>query len=116
MIRTLAPSIVNMDIYTPLRQWTGYVLRCYNKTMYVGMTNQIDVRIKQHINRDGGKFTKRYKPLSVVELYFCKTKKEASYWESRTRRELQRMYPDRLIGGSSYLSKQKSPLLKYGIY
>mgnify|MGYP001582272545 CR=1 FL=1 len=95
------PSIVNMRQYRRLRQWTGYVLRCYKNTYYVGITYRPDFRIERHVRDCGSGFTKMFPPIAVVELYFCNTKKEAHVWEGKTVKEMRKQFPNNIIGGTT---------------
>lgn len=102
LARSLRPSIVDLRQYNLQPQWTGYVLECYPNAFYIGMTDLIDRRLGRHIQqRQGAKFTEKYPPLALVELYFCKSEKEARAWESQTLKEFKRMYPTLRIGGGA---------------
>ena len=45
-----------------------YVLELENKKYYVGKTTNFDERFKQHKNGVGSFWTKKYKPIKVVEI------------------------------------------------
>ena len=48
--------------------WTIYILECGDKTLYCGITNNIENRLKQHNGeiKGGAKYTRSRKPLELV--------------------------------------------------
>lgn len=52
------------------RQYSIYVLQCQNDKYYVGCTNNLHRRIKEHLSsRGGSSWTRTYKPLKLVKVY-----------------------------------------------
>ena len=52
----------------PKKKWIIYLLECGDKSLYCGITNNLDRRLKQHngeIN-GGAKYTQSRKPLKIV--------------------------------------------------
>ena len=52
----------------PTKKWIIYLLECGDKSLYCGITNNLDKRLKQHngeIN-GGAKYTRSRKPLTIV--------------------------------------------------
>jgi putative endonuclease len=49
-------------------QWSLYILRCADGTLYTGITNNLDRRVKQHNLGQGAKYTRGRGPL---ELVYC---------------------------------------------
>lgn len=45
-----------------------YVLKLKGGYFYIGFTRYLQLRIRQHFNGKGAKFTKLHKPLKVVEV------------------------------------------------
>ncbi len=45
-----------------------YILELENNKYYVGKTNNIDVRIEEHFNNNGASWTKKYKPIRILEI------------------------------------------------
>ncbi len=55
-----------------------YILRCVDKTLYCGHTNDISRRIKEHNEQKiGAHYTKTRRPVVLVYSEKTKTKKEA---------------------------------------
>ncbi len=45
-----------------------YVLKCQQNKYYVGKTNNPNVRLESHGTTEGSAWTKKYKPIKVMEL------------------------------------------------
>jgi predicted GIY-YIG superfamily endonuclease len=45
-----------------------YILQLENKKYYVGKTLNPDFRLEQHFNSSGSQWTKKYKPLKVLDI------------------------------------------------
>ena len=45
-----------------------YVLECEDNKYYVGYTEHIFLRIEQHFNNKGSIWTKKYKPLRIMDI------------------------------------------------
>lgn len=46
--------------------WTVYILKCSDGTLYTGVTNNLDKRVKVHNYGKGAKYTKKRLPVVVV--------------------------------------------------
>lgn len=57
--------------------WCVYVLRCRNNSLYTGMTNNIERRLKEHEQGRGSKFVRSWKPFELVKTIPCKNAGEA---------------------------------------
>ena len=65
------------------RNWFVYILNCADGTLYTGITNDIDRRIKAHNAGTASKYTRVRRPVSIVYSEEVETKGDA------LRRELQ---------------------------
>ena len=54
--------------------WTVYILECKDKTLYTGITNNLERRIQQHESGQGAKYTKGRGPFRVIYTESCKDK------------------------------------------
>jgi len=54
-----------------------YILRCEDGELYVGSTEDMDVRFKTHVAKRGSKFTKTHKPVEIVYTEQYDTYQEA---------------------------------------
>ncbi len=66
--------------------WCVYVLRCRNNYLYIGMTNNIEKRLKEHDNGTGSKFVRTWRPFKLVKVISCKDSTEARKLEYRLKR------------------------------
>ena len=46
--------------------WTVYILQCADKTLYTGITNNFDERLRKHTEGGGAKYTKGRGPFKVM--------------------------------------------------
>jgi predicted GIY-YIG superfamily endonuclease len=58
-------------------KWFVYLLKCSDSTLYTGITNNLDKRIKQHNENKGAKYTRGRGPVALVKSFECLTKSEA---------------------------------------
>ena len=49
-----------------MNDWTVYILRCGDGSLYTGVTNNIEKRLKAHNDGKGAKYTKARRPVVVV--------------------------------------------------
>ena len=56
-----------MDI-TPQKKWLIYILKCRDSSLYCGITNNIEKRLKQHKGeiKGGAKYTRSHWPCKLV--------------------------------------------------
>ncbi len=63
--------------------WFVYILQCADGTLYTGITNDLDKRIKTHNKGKGAKYTKTRLPVSLFKVFEAKDRSEASKEEYR---------------------------------
>lgn len=74
-----------------------YILKCENNKYYIGSSNNIENRIKNHFNGNGSIWTKKYKPIEVVNKYYnCDNFDEDKY----TKIFMEKYGIDNVRGGS----------------
>lgn len=81
-----------------------YAIDLFGGFIYVGLTNDINRRIREHYEGKGAMFTKRFKPKGVriiIPLGEC-TKAEACAAENVLTLELMLMYSQNKIRGGGY--------------
>lgn len=54
--------------------WTVYMLRCRDGSLYTGITDDLDRRVKAHNGGKGAKYTKGRGPVTVVYTEECPDK------------------------------------------
>lgn len=61
--------------------WYVYIVQCSDCTLYCGMTNNVEARIKKHNKGVGAKYTKGRLPVLLLKQWEFKTKSEALSFE-----------------------------------
>ena len=63
----------------PIKIWIVYLLECGDKTLYCGITNNLENRLKQHTGElhGGAKYTRGRIPLKVVYQEEASSRSEA---------------------------------------
>ncbi len=57
----------NSDVsLNSLKDWFVYILECADRTLYTGITNDLDHRIDQHENGTGAKYTRGRAPFTLL--------------------------------------------------
>jgi putative endonuclease len=57
--------------------WTVYILECADKTLYTGITNDLESRLVKHAKGTGAKYTRGRDPYKVVYTEVHRTKGRA---------------------------------------
>jgi putative endonuclease len=66
--------------------WCVYVLRCCNDFLYIGLTNNIEKRLKQHEQGKGSKFVRSRRPFVLLKTIPCRNSGDARRLEYRLKR------------------------------
>ena len=75
------------------KSWKLYILRCKDGTLYTGITDDLERRLKAHGEGKGAKYTRGRGPLTLVYTENCDTHSQALRREysvkqlSRTQKE-----------------------------
>lgn len=59
------------------KNWCVYVLRCSNDYFYIGMTNDLERRLKEHERGRGSTFVRSRRPFELIKTIPCKNAGEA---------------------------------------
>lgn len=54
-----------------------YILLCEDKSLYTGVTNDVERRFSEHKNKKGGHYTASHKPVKPLLTETYNTKREA---------------------------------------
>ena len=57
--------------------WYVYIVRCADDTLYTGMTNHPEQRLKMHNDGRGAKYTRGRGPVSLVYCEQCESRSAA---------------------------------------
>jgi len=66
--------------------WCVYVLRCSNNYFYIGMTSNLERRLKEHEKGRGSKFVRSWRPFDLIKTIQCKNAGEARSLEYQLKR------------------------------
>ncbi len=62
--------------------WILYILQCADKTLYTGITNNIDKRLLAHQTGKGAKYTRGRGPFDLIHTETFPTKSDAARREA----------------------------------
>ena len=62
--------------------WTVYILKCADGTLYTGITNDLERRLAEHESGQGAKYTKGRGPFQLVYQESCEDRGLASKREN----------------------------------
>ncbi|MDG1437737.1 MAG: GIY-YIG nuclease family protein [Emcibacteraceae bacterium] len=79
-----------------MSNWTLYILKCADDTLYTGITNDLEKRIKDHESGNGAKYTRGRGPLTLVYNEIHNNRSEASKREYEVKK-LSRIEKEALI-------------------
>jgi putative endonuclease len=71
---------------TPDNNWVVYLLRCADRSLYCGITNNLEKRLATHNLGKGAKYTRSRTPVALVGTRFNMTKSEALKLEHRIKK------------------------------
>jgi len=66
--------------------WTVYILECADRTLYTGITNDLDHRINEHENGTGAKYTRGRAPFRLLYAETHSSRSRASRREAEIKR------------------------------
>ena len=80
---TFVPLPITMDT-TPQNNWLIYLLECRDDSLYCGITNNLEKRLKQHNGeiKGGAKYTRSHLPCKLVYKEKSASRSEASQREA----------------------------------
>lgn len=82
-----------------MRFWFVYILRCSDGSLYVGISNDVEHRIKRHNAGTGAKYTRSHRPVVLVWSELAETASAARKREAEIK-TWPRMKKLKLIQGS----------------
>ncbi len=66
--------------------YTVYILLCRDKTLYTGITTDVERRFAEHKRGEGANYTRAHKPLRIVYTEQAKDRSTASKREAAIKR------------------------------
>lgn len=78
--------IGKIKVIETYQKWYVYILKCSDGTLYTGITNNLEKRIKKHNEGKGAKYTRGRGPVALVKSFTFNSKSEASKIEYQIKR------------------------------
>jgi putative endonuclease len=70
-----------------MKQWCVYLLICADNSIYTGMTNDIEKRVKEHnTGNRGAKYTKTRRPVKLLKVIPCENRTDSLRLEYKIKR------------------------------
>lgn len=69
-----------------MKQWVVYILKCSDDTLYTGITNDIENRLKKHNEGKGAKYTRGRTPVVLMVSFVVESKSLALKEEYRIKK------------------------------
>jgi putative endonuclease len=69
-----------------MKQWVVYILKCSDDTLYTGITNDIENRLKKHNEGKGAKYTRGRTPVVLIASFVVESKSLALKEEYRIKK------------------------------
>ena len=66
-------------------EWRVFLVRCVDNSLYCGITNDLDSRLKDHNSGKGAKYTRSRRPVELAGVSPKMTKSEALKLEYRVK-------------------------------
>lgn len=82
----------------PPEEWSLYILRCKDGTLYTGITKDIDKRLMKHNNGTASHYTRPRRPVELVYQESCAGRIQALMRECAVK-AFSRKKKEELIGG-----------------
>ena len=68
------------------KNWVLYILRCKDGTLYTGITDDLERRLKAHREGKGAKYTRGRSPLTLCYMESCENHSQALRRECAVKR------------------------------
>jgi ribonuclease HI len=91
----------------PDESWCVYVLKCSNNYFYIGVTNDLERRLKEHERGRGSKFVRSWRPFELIKTIQCKNAGEARSLEYHLKKFTRSKKIEVLELGSEYIEKRQ---------
>jgi putative endonuclease len=65
------------NLIRPEKMYTLYILKCNDNSLYTGITNNLEKRLKTHQSKKGSKYVRAHLPFKIVYQEQLETKSQA---------------------------------------
>ena len=88
--------------------WYTYLIGCEDKSIYTGMTNNLEERFRRHKSGKGGHYTMSHKPLKILYCEEFESKKDAMRREAEIKRWTREKKLRLIAGAASHSLESKT--------
>jgi len=81
-----ASQLLKEENSTMFEMWCVYIVECSDGSLYTGISNNLNKRIKTHNDGKGAKYTKSRLPVTLKWSQTCDNRSEASKLEYKTKK------------------------------
>ena len=96
IISVTEPSLINKE----KSDWFVYILECSDKSLYTGITNNLEKRIRTHNEGKGAKYTRARRPV-VLKYYETASDKSSASKREIALKKLSRIQKIKLINNQN---------------
>jgi putative endonuclease len=82
-----------------------YVLECENNCYYIGVSSNLNARLAQHFEGEGAAFTRKNKPIKLIEVHIGGEAKENEITEKYIEK-----YTLRKVSGGKYVNVNRNKI------
>jgi len=82
-----------------LNSWHVYILLCCDGTLYTGITNDLDKRVKAHNEGHGARYTRTRRPVDLVYRETAESRSAATVREAVIKRMSRKRKLEMIAGG-----------------
>lgn len=68
------------------KEWSVYILRCSDGTLYTGIAKDVEARLTKHQNGKGAAYTRSHRPVALVHKEEKFTRSKALIREAQIKR------------------------------
>ncbi len=97
---------------TPDKNWVVYLIRCADRSLYCGITTDLDKRLEAHNLGKGAKYTRSRTPVALLGTRFEMTRSEALKLEHRIKKTPARRKLTELDLGKAYPKMKNTQILQ----
>ena len=83
-----------------MAEWSVYIIRCSDGSLYTGITNDLERRVQQHASKQGAKYFRGRRPQALVYVEDGHDRSSASQREAQIKK-LTRPAKERLLVSAS---------------
>ena len=94
------------------KNWVVYLVRCSDKTLYCGITNNLRKRLKSHNLGKGAKYTRSRTPVELLGISSEMTKSDALKLEHRVKITPRNRKRIELENGKAQTEMKNTPILQ----